>query len=277
MTQHVYTLLCNRDMPMACVTLPKILEFLSQEQLFVVIDDGSLTEHSIEYLKELSPQIKVISLKDREQIVLNKLDKYPECRKFRKEYAPAYKLIDIPILAMNDSPRFCYTDSDIIYLKSCEPCFNRQVNTYLKTDAIKISVKLSKVFLKYRWAIPNRFNSGYFSYDVKDYDLDLIEHFVSRPDVRNIPWVIEQTGWALLFGQSKELFCPDEDKFICRENFNGPDINTFAIHLIGNLKPKYKEWAYFKTLQTNDLDFIRSRNVTLLDWYKKSARRFFKL
>ncbi|WP_374166796.1 hypothetical protein [Arcticibacter sp. MXS-1] len=280
MKQDVYTLLCERDMGMALVTLPRVIGFLGQDQRLIVMDDGSLTEKSASIVKSLSDKVEVIGRKEREDMILSEISGFPHCMKFREEYAPAFKLIDIPILAgKEERTRFCYTDSDIIYLRNCEDYFRRDVNTYLRTDGIKISVKLSKVFFKYKWSIPYKFNSGYFSYDCSGYDLDLIEYFVSRPDVRNVPWVIEQTGWGLVFGASGPFYSPNEDQFVCREQFEGPKPDTLAIHLIANLKGKVDEWA--NTPQQQEAaatpDFQLSRSVSFFDWAKKSAKRVLPL
>ncbi|QJD96951.1 hypothetical protein HH214_14275 [Mucilaginibacter robiniae] len=280
MPQTVYTLLCERDVPMATVTLPKILRFLQPNQPLVIIDDGSITDKGTEMLLQLSPAIQVIKRKEREEQVLDMISQYPGCRKYRDEYGPALKLIDIPLLARTASPRFTYTDSDIIYIKNCEAYFGQQQNTYLRTDAIKLSVKLSNVFFKYRWPIPYKFNSGYFSYDTQKYDLDVIEYFVTRPDVRNNKWVHEQTCWALMFGKSGPSYSPDETQFVCRENLISPQPETRAIHLIGKLKGKLHDWSaehYEVSGNSAQPRFNLSRNVNVIDWAQKSARRFLPI
>jgi len=278
MIQPVYTLLCKRDLEMALITLPRIVQFLSPEQEFIVVDDGSFDKVTTDRVREISTQIKVIVREEREEIIVSQLANYPNCRKYRNEYGPAFKLLDIPLLAKETHTRFCYTDSDIIYIKNCEDYFNRNENTYLRTDAIKLSVKLSKALFKYKWAIPYKFNSGYFSFDCKDYDLDLIEYFVSRDDVRNISWVTEQTGWALQFGQSGAAYCPNEEQFVCREHFDGPTTETLAIHLIANLKGKVQEWSKQNDNKSEAIkpNFEKSRNVSLSDWVQKSVKRFIR-
>ena len=278
MTQMVYTLLCERDVSMALITLPKLLTFLHKQQHLTIIDDGSLTGEAISKLENLSGNIRISRRIEREQLILDALKNYPNCRKFRKEFPFALKLLDIPLLAAKDSTRFTYTDSDIIYLKNCEAYFDRDSNTFLRTDAIKLSVRLRKVFTKYRWRIPYKFNAGYFSFDTSNYDLDFIEFFTGLPDVRNCSWLIEQTCWALLFGRSGVSVCPSENQFVCQEIFDGPDAETLAIHLIGPLKGKLEKWAFeskYIPSETSMPIFLRSRNVTILDWAGKSAHRLF--
>jgi hypothetical protein len=276
MSQTVYTLLCERDMQMAKITLPRIVFFCKKNQKIRVIDDGTLSEYSIGWLESLSGNIKVITKSIRDEQVLDSISRFPGCIKFRNEYPPSFKLIDIPILAKSECSRFTYSDSDIIYIRNSSKYFELQNDTFLRTDAIKLSVKLSTAFFKYKWKIPYKFNSGFFCYDSDNFDFDIIEYFVSRPDVRNMPWVIEQTAWALLFGKTSSL-CPLEKQFVCSESFEGPTEKTFAIHLIGKLKNRYVEWSNYKLEESILIpDFEQARNINFLDWSKKSFNRFIK-
>lgn len=276
MSQSVYTLLCERDMQMAKITLPRMLFFCKKKQKIRVVDDGTLSEYSINWLESLSDNIKVIRKSMRDELVLDTINKFPGCMKFRNEYPPSFKIIDIPILAKLESPRFTYSDSDIIYIRNSSKYFELNCDSFIRTDAIKLSVKLSTAFFKYKWKIPFKFNSGFFCYDTNNFDLDIIDYFVSRPDVRNMPWVIEQTAWAILFGKTSSI-CPLESEFVCSESFLGPDNKTCAIHLIGNLKSKFIEWSDFKLEESNFVpSFEKARNINFIDWSKKSFKRFTK-
>ncbi|MFD1258261.1 hypothetical protein ACFQ3S_15765 [Mucilaginibacter terrae] len=277
MQQPVYTLLCKRDIPMAQATLPGILKALQPKQQLNIFDDGTFTPDDVALLSDLSASIRIVTLAQRNEEILGKLANYKNCLKYRGEFPLAFKMLDIPLLAAKDATRITFTDSDIIYLKDCEGYFNRDVNTYLRTDAIKLSVKLSQGLLKYHWKMPLRFNSGYFSFDLKDYDLDFVDHYLGLPDVRHMPWLSEQTCWSLLFGKAGKSYSPKENEFACRENFTGPKPDTLAIHLIGKLKSKVNEWSI--ELDANKTapikpEFELSRNINMLDWVQKTARRF---
>lgn len=278
MTQDVFTLLCKRDISMALATFPSILKSLAEGQKLVVFDDGSFDEDTIGIVKSIAPQIEVSTLNLRNDTIDEALANYPNCRKYRSEFPLAFKLLDIPIQAMQTGvSRLNFTDSDIIYYNNSADYFNRSVNTFLRTDAIKLSVKLQCALLKYRWKLPLRFNSGYFSFDLKNYDLDFIEYYLGLPNVRNIPWLSEQTCWALLFGRAGEAFCPDENQFVCREDFLEPNSSTFAVHLIGGLKGKVSEWSKLNISDAGEKlqvpRFESSRNIQLLDWIKKTIYR----
>jgi hypothetical protein len=280
MPQNVYTLLCERDMPMAMLTLPYIINAIQPQQQLHIFDDGSFTASSIEKLQSLSDRIKVITLKERNERIVEKLGRYENCIKYRSEFPLAFKMLDIPLIAKEAGNRFIFTDSDIIYLKNCDAYFQRDVNTYLKTDAIKLSVKLSRALLNYNWKIPLRFNSGYFSFGLDDYDLEFVNYYLGLPNVRHMPWLSEQTCWALLFGRAGKSYCPKENEFVCRENFIGPQPDTLAVHLIGNLKKEVNEWAIIKGANKTEgiyPKFELSRNINLLDWVQKSARRFLPI
>lgn len=273
--QNIYTLLCHRDIKMAEITLPKILSFLSPGQKLYVFDDGSFTKEDAEWCASLSDSIVIKELSGRNEQIQDLLAKYPNCLNYRKEFPLAFKLLDIPLIAGKTSERITFTDADIIYLKGCNGYFNRGINTYLRTDAVKLSVKLQHVFFKYNWKVPFCFNSGYFSFDLNGFDLDFLEYYLGLPDVRNIRWLSEQTAWALLFGRAGKSFCPDIGQFVCRESFQGPVASTLAIHLIGLTKKYVQDWSNPVAPGTEEIPrFMESRNVTVMDWVKKNAERF---
>jgi hypothetical protein len=279
MPQTVYTLLCDRDLPMALITVPRIIKFLQPDQQLVIVDDGSFTQSTIDTLSSLSPQIKIVIRREREAYVMEFIKDKPNIIAYREKFPFAFKLIDIPLLAKRDSPRYTYTDADIIYLKNCEEYFNREVNTYLRTDAIKLSVRLLTALLKYKWKIPVRFNAGYFCFHTDGYDLDFIEYFLGLPDVHNITWLSEQTCWSLLFGKTGTLYVPDDKQYICQHPYDGPKADTLAIHLIG-LKHMVKEWSSqydIEAMPAARPAFEVSRDVTMLDWVKKSISRIYPI
>ena len=140
------------------------------------------------------------------------------------------------------------------------------------TDAIKLSVRLRDILWKYKWRAPFRFNAGYFSFAMECYDLDFIEYYLSLPDIREMPWLSEQTCWALLFGRAGGGCTPDPEQFICRENYAGPDEKALAIHLIAKLKPFFNDWAVAldQIAPINgDLRFRPGRNVSVCDFAAK--------
>ena len=133
--------------------------------------------------------------------------------------------------------------------------------------------------LKYFWKIPYQFNSGYFSFGINDYDLDFIEYYLGLKEVKDVPWLIEQTCWGLLFGRSGQSVTPLKNQFACQEDFLGPKKETLAIHLIGNLKKYYEEWSKIETQEYTKLllpVFVNSRNVNYYDWIKKVMKRILR-
>jgi len=279
MKQPVYTLICHRDIKMALITLPKIYAFLEDPNDFYIIDDGTLTESDIELLKHSMPLATIILRSEREERILRKLKNYPNCIKYREEYPLGFKLFDVPILAIEKATRFTFTDSDIIYLKKCKKYFTKDINTHLTTDGIKISIKLKYGLLKYFWKIPYQFNSGYFCFGVNDYDLDFIEYYLGLKEVKDVPWLIEQTCWGLLFARSGQSVTPLKNQFACQEDFSGPKKETLAIHLIGNLKKHYEDWSKIEIQESTKLlmpVFVNSRNINYYDWIKKVMKRILR-
>ena len=277
MNQPVYTLICHRDIEMALVTLPKIYNFLESPNNFFIFGDGSLTQQDVDLLKAVMPLATINLKSEREEFIKEKLKNYPNCLKYRDKHPLTFKLLDVPIMAGLNHNRFTFTDSDIIYLKNCEDYFNQDRNTHLTTDGIKISVKLQHALLKYNWKIPFQFNSGYFSFGLKDYDLDFIEYFLGLKKITNMPWLFEQTCWGLLFSSAGKSHVPNKNQFACEENFSGANNETLAIHLIADLKKHYKEWSSEHQNEVSiftGVKFHQSRNINYLDWAKKVIKRF---
>lgn len=262
---------------MAKATFPGILRSLPEESTFLVFGDGSLTDSDTEELESFSPSIRVVSRQDREALVTDMLQEYPHCKSYREELPLAFKLLDVSLYCIaNSIDQLVFTDSDIIYRCANANYFSRTGNTHLRTDAIKLSVRLSVLFLKYRWQVPYQFNSGYFTFDLKDFDLDFINHYLSLPDVRSTPWLSEQTCWALLFARAGQSFTPDPKQFACAEDFDTPRHDTMAIHLIGDLKKMAATWSNpDPSTVSHDIEpkFLPSRNVNFIDWGIKVARR----
>ena len=114
MKQNTYTLLCEKDMGMALITIPKLRSFIDNHSSLIIVDDGTLSEKSIEKLKNIAENIIVVTRKERDEIILNKISKYPNICELRNKFAFAFKLIDIPILSLeNFEGRYTYTDTDI--------------------------------------------------------------------------------------------------------------------------------------------------------------------
>jgi hypothetical protein len=276
MANAVYTLLCHRDMPMASITLPLLLGFLDESQTLYIIDDGSLLDEDEEIACGWGKNVRVVRRSQREKEIKTKLAGYDACTRYRDEFPLAHKLLDLSLLAQSlGHDHFLYTDSDILYLRDCQGLFRTNANLHLRTDAVKLSVKLSDVFLKFGWEIPYLFNSGFFTYPSGAFDLEFVEYFLAQPDCRHFPWLTEQTCWAVLFGRLPDRLCPDQDQFVCRENFRGPDGETCAVHLIGDLKKRVGEWSRLGMVPRNfhTLRFDSSRHVNIVDWMLKVGLR----
>jgi hypothetical protein len=276
MPSAVYTLLCHRDMPMASITLPLLLRYLDESQNLYIIDDGSLLDEDEAIAFGWGKNIRVLRRSQREAHVAETLAKYQACRQYRAEFPFAHKLLDLPLLAAQlGHDRFLYTDSDVLFLRNCQGFLQNDANLHLRTDAIKLSVKLFDVFFKYGWKIPYRFNAGFFSYPTGAFDLKFVEYFLAQPNCRHFPWLTEQTCWAVLFGRLPDVLCPDRDQFACRENFQGPDSETCAVHLIGDLKKRVSDWSCLGMVpqKFHTLRFDSSRHVNVADWILKVGLR----
>jgi len=279
MESPVYTLLCKRDIDLASVTIPLMLKQFPPGKSLVVLDDGSFGEEDRARIASLGSNVEVCLRAGREESVCDRLKNHPACQRYRREFPLSQKLIDLPLICKEAGHgQFLYTDADILYLAGCRDFFAPVSHVHLRTDAIKLSVKLGRVFFTHHWKIPWRFNAGYFSFPLESYDLDFVEHFLTLPDCRQFPWLIEQTCWAVLFGRLKSALCPDSAQFVCQENFSGPDSNTRAVHLIGSLKRRALEWSTMADPHASlpPARFEPSRGVSYRDWFLKTLGRLAK-
>ncbi len=262
---------------MASITIPLLLRWLDDSQTLYIIDDGSLLDADEETANGWGKNVCVLRRRQREDEIRTKLARYESCTQYREVFPLAHKLLDLPLLAQHAGhDRFLYADSDILFLRGCQGLLQIDTNVHLRTDAVKLSVKLSDVFLKFGWKIPYRFNSGYFSYPAHAFDWDFVEHFLGQPKCRHFTWLTEQTCWAVLFGRLPHVLYPDPEQFVCREDCSGPNSDTRAIHLIGQLKCHVDEWSVLASENPtgNELRLLASRYVTLNDWLHKSLQRF---
>jgi len=277
-SQPVFTLVCKRDLEMSAITLKQLTNFLITGQQLIVVDDGSLNLNDIHFLRNFIPEAKFVLKEEREDLIFNLIGDRKNILKYRNDFVLAFKLIDIPLIAMSLTERFTYSDTDILYLRNCRQYFNSVSNRYLRTDEIRLSVKLSKVFFKYKWKVPYRFNTGYFSFGLDDYDLDFVNYYLGLDDIWNFKWLTEQTCWALLFGRTSEFNCPALNEFVCRQNFDDLKNDTLAIHLIGDLKKNYYKWMYKDSEYQQEVNtlpkFEKGKYINFIDWGEKTLHRF---
>jgi hypothetical protein len=158
-------------------------------------DDGSLTPEDFAELTSAIANSVAVPRKTVEETVQAKLERYPQCQKYRREHAFSCKLLDIPLTAKGDGLFYC--DSDILFLKKPRRWFatdGRPVFAFDPTDGY--SGSLWKIRYLMGLKLPSQVNAGIFHMPMNLFDLDFLEWFLAQPNARAIPWLVEQTAWA---------------------------------------------------------------------------------
>ena len=111
----VSTLIGHRDVGTGLTCLPTLAKHSCEPVRFQLHDDGSLTDNDREQLLNQLPVHTIISRRQADAIVKERLAHYPYCARYRRHYAYGLKLFDTLFLAPGEDLAFC--DTDIFFLR----------------------------------------------------------------------------------------------------------------------------------------------------------------
>ena len=112
-------LVCHKHVALAITCLGSLLSYSVDDVELTLHDDGSLTEDDAERLRQ-ALKCRVIFRAEAEEMMSDKLDKFPHCRDYRSINVQALKLLDVPLLHDDASVAFC--DSDVLFYAHFESC-----------------------------------------------------------------------------------------------------------------------------------------------------------
>ena len=113
-------------MALAITCLGSLLSYSVDDVELTLHDDGSLTEDDAERLRQ-ALKCRVIFRAEAEEMMSDKLDKFPHCRDYRSINVQALKLLDVPLLHDDASVAFC--DSDVLFLRPFPELFDNTENS----------------------------------------------------------------------------------------------------------------------------------------------------
>jgi hypothetical protein len=235
----IRTLVCKRDLPLAFLCYESLFAALEGKCRLFIHEDGTLDERDADDLRTRFPEAVVLRRAEHEPVVLEKLEKYPHCRNYRKAQPLSNKLLDIPLLS--DGP-IRFLDSDVLFfrkMRSLFPAGNFSVSLY--EDGDSHSAPLLRLICKYKLPIPAGFNSGVLQLERSGYDLDRIEWFLSKPDLLDQAHMGEQTSYAMLMG-SRPAFQFSPARMLCSIHRIAITPQTAGVHFMYSLKPRIPEF-----------------------------------
>jgi hypothetical protein len=200
-TCEIHVLTYKQDWLNLIWTLKTFYYYSKRRYALCIHDDGTLTDESRATLQHHFPDARVIERSIADRKVMEYLEPYPHCLKFRKTNHLSPKLFDFS--AYLKSGRMLLLDSDILFFAEPTDLLNRIedpkyiLNTVNGDVATALTVDSKFVKEKYGFDLIERFNSGLGLIHKASLNLDWIEEFLSLPDIMGHFWRIEQTLYAL--------------------------------------------------------------------------------
>jgi len=197
---NLRTLLCHKDVDLAIHCLTTALQLSADPVQLVIHEDGSLTTDDRNKLAIELPGLRILDRIVADQIMAERLARYPNALAFRKGSVWGLKLLDV-VLA---EPGLCfYLDSDIRFFRPFRGLFvdaaTRGRCVFLRDTVWQAySIRPWHLFDRRGLKVASGINTGLSFCDPDVFDLDYIDWFLGQADWRVIPAWTEPTCWAAL-------------------------------------------------------------------------------
>jgi hypothetical protein len=191
---QIRTLIGHKEMPTGLICLKSLQKHNHDPFTLIVHDDGTLTEEDRTNLSKFTQLI--ISRKDADEIIEQRLKRFPNCLAYRRQHPHGLKLFDITL--MSDS-FLAYTDSDIFFQRPFIGLFKPSRCVFMQE---KQNAYTLRPWHALRIRVPQGVNTGLILFQTDLFDLYYIESLLSMLQLQQIferrPYWIEQTIWAAL-------------------------------------------------------------------------------
>jgi hypothetical protein len=233
------TLTCHRDVHMASLCLRTLQRCWQEPFKLIVHEDGSLTPEDREKLAQALPNIEILNRSNYIDQIEEVLHKFPAARKYRGEHPLSNKLLDIPIVAPETELHF--VDCDLVFFRRFTGLFDSPGALFSREDDQGYCTRIPPL-LKMRGPLASGFNSGLFRLPKGKYDLEVVEWFLAKEDLRIFPGLVEQTCFAFLFGVDG-CYNFNTRQFVSSRSRCVVQDDTLSVHLMYNLKDRVDEFA----------------------------------
>lgn len=201
-SRWVSSLLGHRQLETALVCLGSLVRHSAEPLALRLHDDGTLTGEDRERLEAGLDPALLVSREEADDRAAGLLARRPALRAYRRDHPLALKLIDAVLFGGEE---LAYCDSDILFLRPFRGLFRLPGPAgavFMSDRQNAYSVRSWHLLAHRRLRLPRRVNSGVVVYRTGAYDPDLLEWYLSRPELLFAPVWVEQTAWALLGWQS---------------------------------------------------------------------------
>lgn len=260
----VTTIIGHKHVYMFVFSFHSFLYFFKKKIACTVIDDGTLREHDITFIKANFPGIKIVLHKNANKEIYKKLLLYPNIKKYRK-----LKLIDKfnlkltdPFL-LSDYEKIIYMDCDILFFRSPKEIISWTNKKYTQplyiperplkdkdTEPGEWSI-LNNIFKDYiKIPIDSNFNSGLICINREQLDLDLLEKSIKYTHKIKLEytWTPEQYALSTICAKHKAIALGKNYRHLIRKSdlTDSKKINYTLLHFAYLSKPLF--WKYLLTL-----------------------------
>lgn len=212
----VHLLTCHAHTLLSLYALHSFYQTSGLRNPLIIHDDGSLVAADHACYQKLFPGTQIIPRGEADAQILPRLAAYPEVVAWRKVYAPAPKILDIPMLA--PTPYFILFDSDLFFFRKPQDFLGH-------LEAARAGAKYNlfmhnpiNAYSLARWQVKDvagvemaeRLNSGIGIVHSESIDLDLIRALLRLDDVLGFSWWMEQTLYAALCPRYGLNMLPEE-------------------------------------------------------------------
>ncbi|MEI6398051.1 MAG: hypothetical protein WCO71_04700 [Pseudomonadota bacterium] len=196
---EVATMLCHAHMDFGIQCL-KSMQLRSVQAITLrVHDDGTLDSNDKSRLDNELSDYRLITREEGMESARKLVNGRPNLTRFASEHVFAIKLLEIPALG---SEILHYCDCDIYFYRSFANLFDLRAQSadyvFLPDIWSGYSVNAADASFFAEYPCVSNANAGLFSFDMKLYDLDLLERVFSDDRFKGWPALQEQTAWPIL-------------------------------------------------------------------------------
>lgn len=242
---EVHILLGHKHVGMALWCVKSLLHYAKRKYRVVLHDDGSLTDRDAENLRQHLINSRIIRRSEADELMREKLGHLPNCSQYRflplettdhrgQKYNMrifAIRLFDFNLVS--GATKTFVLDADILFFrKPLEIMEWGENSSYINSlhsveqYAPKKNARKQIIGYERKFPTPTWANAGMLCFDKRDYDLELIEEWISRDkDMMDTHATFEQRMYNLLL-QHQGGSVPLPDTY----SFNYTDEMVVATH-----------------------------------------------